>query len=426
MRKHLLFPVLIFLSIYGHAQNVSNRGLSLSSRSEPQDTGKIYALIVGISHYKDPKIPQLQYADADAAFFYNFLTTAYKGQIDSSNIHLLLNDTAINGNMWQELSDIMAEAKSGDCIFFYFSGHGDAANAEDFYLITHETHHVSDASLLTPFTAFNVGTFKTKIKELTNKNVKFYMIIDACRTNQGTITMGSEAFRDILGERSNTIQLLSCQGSQQAKEANLWGGGRGLFSYYLTQGPMGKADLNKDGKITLFELKRYVEDSVAQKTVSLYSGESTQIPDITGPNLNEVIFKTSPKLTEQLLAVNNMMTASVSRDKGLADHIADTFLFNRYKAALDQGRLIEPPDDNAQIWLDKLLEKTKDEVKKEQLINSLLAVLLERGQGPINYYSQGLQDSINFEYFHSASKYFEAALKYLNKNPVLYKDAKIS
>ena len=37
--------------------------------------GDLYALIVGVSHYKNPKIPQLKVSDKDARDFADFLKT---------------------------------------------------------------------------------------------------------------------------------------------------------------------------------------------------------------------------------------------------------------------------------------------------------------------------------------------------------------
>ena len=47
-----------------------------------------YAVVVGISDYKDPKIPDLKYADADAQAFYDFITSPIGGNFNKENVLL--------------------------------------------------------------------------------------------------------------------------------------------------------------------------------------------------------------------------------------------------------------------------------------------------------------------------------------------------
>jgi len=47
-----------------------------------------YAVVVGVSDYKDPKIPDLKYADADAQAFYEFITSPIGGNFNKENVLL--------------------------------------------------------------------------------------------------------------------------------------------------------------------------------------------------------------------------------------------------------------------------------------------------------------------------------------------------
>jgi len=81
------------------------------------------ALIVGISEYIN--IDDLQYAHSDALSFYWFLRSPAGGNVDSSNIMLLLNEDATGANFFAGLDWLLAETKEGETVAIYFSGHGD-------------------------------------------------------------------------------------------------------------------------------------------------------------------------------------------------------------------------------------------------------------------------------------------------------------
>lgn len=418
------------MNLYGQQGVINNKSaIGKLDGSLKTDSGRIFAVIVGVSDYQDKNMPQLSYADDDARHFYDYLKTVYSARFDTSHIHLLCNSEARNAKVWELLSNVLAEKlQQGDKVFFYFSGHGAADNAEDFYLLTHETQYVNDPSLYTPFTAFGIAGFAPKIKAIIDKDVNFYLIIDACRVGQARQSGTINYYRDPLKEIPSAIQLFACQSNQQAKEGSAFGGGRGVFSYCLVNGLSGQADRDGNGDITLRELRQFVENCVTDKTTSLYTGKPSQTPDVRGP-LEDVLVHVSKPMGEELLAMNATTPKGKSENsKGVAPTLLKYPAYLQFCQALASGNLLEPTANNASFWLDSLLRNTVDEVSREQLINALLAALLDKGQGPINYYSQGLLDSIsfNYNYFMDASRCFAGALKYLDKNPTLYNSANAS
>ena len=55
-----------------------------------------------------------------------------------------------------------------------------------------------------------------------------------------------------------------------------WGGGHGVFTYFLLKGLNGDADYNKDGRVTLGELIPYLSEQVRRET------RNAQSPTIAG------------------------------------------------------------------------------------------------------------------------------------------------
>jgi len=54
--------------------------------------------------------------------------------------------------------------------------------------------------------------------------------------------------------------------SQLSYESDKWGGGHGVFTFFLLKGLHGEADYNKDGTVTAGELFAYIHDSVDKAT----------------------------------------------------------------------------------------------------------------------------------------------------------------
>ena len=63
---------------------------------------------------------------------------------------------------------------------------------------------------------------------------------------------------------------------QYSQEGAEWGGGHGLFTYFLLQGLKGDADFNADAAVTLGELTSYVSQNVRR------ASKNTQSPTIAG------------------------------------------------------------------------------------------------------------------------------------------------
>ena len=88
-------------------------------------TSNTYAVVVGISDYQDPGIPDLRFADKDAEAFAAFLSSKAGGSLDQDHLKLLLNKQASMAQFANALDWLMESAKEGDKVIIYFSGHGD-------------------------------------------------------------------------------------------------------------------------------------------------------------------------------------------------------------------------------------------------------------------------------------------------------------
>ena len=281
MRKRLLAVAFLVASIHSpFGLTAQERGVSpLSAEASAKADGTTRAVVVGISDYQDPAIPDLKYADRDAAAFAAWLQSPAGGNIPKENILLHTNKAATNAQMILSLDWLIIESKAGDRAFIYFSGHGDV-ETKTFnqlgFLLLHDS----------PARSYKAGAYSLYylqdiISTLSlHKKARVTVITDACHAGKlaGTSIGGPAATAQNLSRQfANEVKILSCQPDEYSLEGEQWGGGRGVFSWHLIDGLTGLADKNSDNAINLFEIGRYLEDAVPAETAPL-----SQLPMTVG------------------------------------------------------------------------------------------------------------------------------------------------
>jgi len=226
---------------------------------------ELYAVIVGVSKYKDPS-DNLVFAASDARKFHDLLT----GNKQNPNIVLLLDEKATHSNIVKAINTTFRKAKTADRIIFFFSGHG-----TDGYFCQYDSGYSYDSFLKHEVIQ---NAFKRS-----SAGVKM-CIIDACfsgslRNVHATKTKSSVNFFKEYVVKSNTrkdniIIFTSSRGNQYSQEDLFLG--QGLFTYYLIQSFLGKADVNNDNKVTAKEMYSYVRNNVATRS------RNNQIPVMFG------------------------------------------------------------------------------------------------------------------------------------------------
>ncbi|MCZ6691870.1 MAG: caspase family protein [Planctomycetota bacterium] len=214
---------------------------------------KRYAVVIGISQYKDYAIRNLRFADIDAHSFLDCLEGPEK--IPSHNTMLLLNDQATLGKIREAVEKIFAlGAGEDDEIIIYFAGYG-AWRAGEAYLVPHDAD--SDRLVRTGFPISDLWGIANRIQ-----GPRVTLIIDAPFVHQfrGRAAAGPRtiSFEAELGEflvRPGRQVLTAGQIGQGCVELEDVGGG--LFTHYLIEGLEGKGDRNRDGRVTWEEAARH-------------------------------------------------------------------------------------------------------------------------------------------------------------------------
>jgi|GEM_PF-2710196 hypothetical protein len=335
--KRVLHILLLICCIRVPSNAQTNKGWDVPAVNSEKISGETYALIIGVSKYKN--LPsQLKYADKDALIFHQYLKAS---GVDENKIHALINESALKGTIWAEVEYLLDVAKRGDIVYVYFSGHGDVEKktiGRKAYLLPYdsETHGYVSCAIGIPDLKDYFGT-------LSAQGVQLIFIGDACRV--GNLVGGIEgisATAALLQEKwTDEIKILSCQPGQLSQESKQWGNGRGLFSFELINGLCGLADFNKNNEVTLRELELYLMQKV---------------PEAADPHKQDPIIETTNKdfvisyLNDEKLALAALpqqpLLASIDMkgsEELLLERMSDSIRLNhdRFQSAMQVGNYLK-------------------------------------------------------------------------------------
>jgi len=343
--RRVLAVILSFMTLAAAGQD-SARGAPISDKSSA-GTGNTYAIIIGISGYKN--LRSLQYADKDAEAFDHFLRSKAGGSVQADHIETFLNSSAVRANVGDAISDFVRKVKAGDRLYFFFAGHGDMEDltqVENGLLLLYNSPNGNYFGMNDD--VLEILELKRYLSPLTERGVEVCFIVDACHAGnlKGTLQGEVQTATALAASWGKEYKILSCQPSQLSYEGKEYGGGRGLFSLELEEGLRGLADRNNDGTVTLFELQQFLTDKV-------YSlSDERQIPMVIG-DLSRPIATVDPAdlaaLKKQL--AQNYPTLALTTTKGGSEPDSLDPIRRRLHRSFEENitarKLISPADTNA-------------------------------------------------------------------------------
>ncbi len=231
-------------------------------------TSTCYLLAVGINQYKNPRMT-LNYAKPDAESFEKIIDQKGNQLYKKLEIHTLFDGAATRASILNKMDELAGKIQQEDVFIFYYAGHGSMVDDRFFFIPSENTRLYDLGSLQKE--AIEAGALQEKFKNI--HALKQLIVMDACQSG-GSVellaTRGAAEEKAIAQlSRSAGIHVMASAGSEQfaAEFAEL---GHGLFTYLLIKALQGDADgAPKDGKVTIYELKSYLDDQVPEMTRKL-------------------------------------------------------------------------------------------------------------------------------------------------------------
>ncbi len=261
---------------------------------------------VGISEYKDPKIPRLHVCHEDA----RQMAQAFKARCGLDGVILLQNEQATLEAIREAIYGRMVQnTRPGDTVFIFFSCHGgrcadtngDEADGLDEYLVPY------DAELGKPETMLLDDMFARWMEALDGRQV--FIVLDNCYSGGSSKGVRPELLKDVKGldsgveDRAQAVALDFLDGElKRAKDLGQKGtavlaasqadqiawemtNGRGsVLTYFVVQAlGIPETDADHDGQVSVRELydtvrlpvARYVQDTFhAQQDPILIDNDS--------------------------------------------------------------------------------------------------------------------------------------------------------
>ncbi len=220
-----------------------------------------WALIIGISKFKDPSL-NLKYSAKDARDFYNFLVQ--EGNFAPDHVKLLLNEEASRENVLSSLGDkwLPRVANPNDLVVIYISSHGSPSGMDVGgvnYVVAYDTNKESLFSTGIPMQDL-VRVIKGRVH-----SDRIVLILDACHSGaanadeKAVFKQGNVNVDEIVAGTGQLV-ISSSMPDQVSWEAK--GAPNGVFTKYLIEGLR-----QKGTQTTLGDAYSFMKDKVQEEVL---------------------------------------------------------------------------------------------------------------------------------------------------------------
>jgi WD40 repeat protein len=232
-----------------------------------QKSSNCYVLSVGINKYQNENLT-LTYARPDAQAFASFMNSKGEKLFNKIYSYTLFDDNATRPKILSAIDEISKAIRKEDVFVFFYAGHGSVENGV-FYFITSEITGLYQQEKLQ--NALQVNELQEKFKLLSA--LKQVVFVDACHSGSSveTLAMRGATEEKALAQlsRSSGVHVMASSESEQ-QSAEIKSLGHGVFTYVLLEALNGKADgAPADSKITVYEIKSYIDDQVPEVSFNL-------------------------------------------------------------------------------------------------------------------------------------------------------------
>jgi uncharacterized caspase-like protein len=274
----------------------------MESKTNPAEKDA-YALIVGISTYRDSKIPKLNCTTQDAQAIFDLLVNPDMAGFKKENVKFFLDEAATLFNIKDAISNwLYKNAKEDSMVFIFFAGHGGVE--EDRLGIEKDNL----AKYLLPYDADFDNFFASALSNsdfnrllLSIKSKRLVVFMDSCYSGG----VSEKKARDVkivedpyekMAEGEGRLVIAASQPDQRSfEDKNL---SHGIFTHHLIDALKGAADLDNDGFVTAMEVYTHLSKTVPETARRLAGG--VQEPILRGDLKTDFVLTVSRKRLEEI------------------------------------------------------------------------------------------------------------------------------
>ncbi|HEX2936652.1 MAG TPA: caspase family protein [Bacteroidales bacterium] len=230
-------------------------------------SANIYVFSIGINKYANASM-NLNFARSDAESVTKILKDKTSNLFKNIYTYTLVDEQASREKILGTFDQISRVINKEDVFVFFYAGHG-SVNEGTFYFIPAECTGLYQQEKLNM--AISVKELQEKFKAI--NALKQVVFIDACHSGSSVdmLAMRGAQEEKALAQlsRSSGIHVMASSESQQ-QSAEIKSLGHGVFTYTLLEALKGGADgAPKDTKVTVYELKSYIDDQVPETSYKL-------------------------------------------------------------------------------------------------------------------------------------------------------------
>ncbi len=225
----------------------------------------LYAVIIGISEYDDPRIIPVKHALDDARDVQSFVEEQQRQRklFGRAYVKSLFDARATKENILKALKYHLTAAQRKDIVIIYIAGHGEWHTDDKRYFLPYDTD--SDDIARTAILMADPGLLKHVQSE------RVLLVADACK---------SGGFLSAIGKGSNRGRFVMVAASPDENALSSPDFRNGLFTYYFLKGLRGAAVSNtKKTVITVKSLFDYVFAQTQRQQQGLEHGRRLSCTD---------------------------------------------------------------------------------------------------------------------------------------------------
>lgn len=251
-----------------------------------------YAVVIGITNYREKEIPAVKYATKDANSIAAYLENV--ARIPKNNIKLMIDSSATKSDLEAYIEDwLQRRVNKNSTVYVFYAGHGTHdGQGKEAYIVPFEGHPDFPSKL------YPLKRMYDSLNKLPANNV--IVMLDSCFSGAEGKSVISAGARPLVISMENPvltqgkiILLAASTGSQISSDYDKVQ--HGLFTYYLLKSMRGEADMNGDGIVELGELFSYVNTNVSSKASIEFNRDQTPVmlpsANIIGDRLKLPFFK---------------------------------------------------------------------------------------------------------------------------------------